>query len=210
MMAHWFSRAKYETYNASRSLSHTYQVEDYASISSLYFKAPLYKAQKSRKLAARCYGPFLVTELIGKKEIRVQFPQSVWAHNVVHVETYHNSPHSATGYCTTTSAADSRSNDVMRCRILRCRDTQPPTAWKRFQMARANAGWGSTRSRMATSTHFYRCRQQYYCEMFGLSSRARFGGNSFVEDDNTAERIIKKRPESRRRPSYLEFCIFYW
>lgn len=90
-LARRFARTKYETNNACRSRPHTYPVGDYLCISYRYFKAPPNKAQKSRKLAARRYGPFPVTELIGEEAIRVQFPQSVRAHDVVHLE--HTTPH---------------------------------------------------------------------------------------------------------------------
>lgn len=83
--------AKAGTTNSQHFCSHSYHVGDYIWLDKRYFTDPVYKLKTSKKLSTRPFHPFKILELIGKNAVRVPFPDTIRAHNIVHVE--HTKPH---------------------------------------------------------------------------------------------------------------------
>ena len=64
---------------------HTYRVGDKLWINRSLFKDVYAKSQESDKLSARRFGPFQIVELIGKNAVRVDLPDNLKIHDVIHV-----------------------------------------------------------------------------------------------------------------------------
>lgn len=89
--SHRLAQARQSAYNSQKCRPHSYKVGDSVWLDKRFFTDPVYKLQTSKKLSARRFGPFKILELIGRNAVNVQFPDSIRAHNVVHVE--HTKPH---------------------------------------------------------------------------------------------------------------------
>ena len=89
--SHAFAKARQAAYSAAKFKPPAYVVGDLVWLDKDLFKDAIARQQKSKKLSARRFGPFKIMELIGKNAVRLELPNSVKIHPVVHVE--HTVPH---------------------------------------------------------------------------------------------------------------------
>ena len=83
--AHELAKGKNSAQTAKRYQPHTYQIGDKIWLDKALFRDAIAKTQPSDKLSAKRFGPFEIKELIGKHAIRLDLPQSIKLHPVVHV-----------------------------------------------------------------------------------------------------------------------------
>ena len=84
-LSHHIATARNSAYACRKYQPHTYKVGEKIWLDKELFTDVIAKAQRSKKLHARRFGPFEVRELIGKNAIRLDLPPSVKIHPVVHV-----------------------------------------------------------------------------------------------------------------------------
>lgn len=84
--SHLLAQARQQAYDSKRYVPPSYNIDDKVWLSRKYFTDAVSKTQTSRKLGVQRYGPFRVTELIGKNAIRLELPPNIKIHPVVHVE----------------------------------------------------------------------------------------------------------------------------
>lgn len=83
--AHQVSKAKNASYASQRMKEPSYRVGDQVWLNRSIFKDAISKVQTSDKLGSRRFGPFTITEKLGKNAVRLDLPQNIRLHPVVHV-----------------------------------------------------------------------------------------------------------------------------
>lgn len=78
-------KARHSAYSAQKTAPATYEVGDNVWVSRNLFRDAVSRSQVSDKLGSRRFGPFPVTELIGKNIVRLDLPTNMRLHPVVHV-----------------------------------------------------------------------------------------------------------------------------
>lgn len=74
--------------SASSSLKykpHSYTIGDKVWVNRTLFKDAYSRSQTSDKLTARRFGPFVITELIGKNAVKLELPNHIRIHDVINV-----------------------------------------------------------------------------------------------------------------------------
>lgn len=89
--AHRLAKAKQIAEASVHYKRATYQVGDSVWVSHKLFRDSYSSAQQSSKLSARRYGPFKITELVGRNAVRLLLPRHIRIHPVVHVS--YTKPH---------------------------------------------------------------------------------------------------------------------
>ena len=79
------SKASQSAQSSMKYKPHSYFVGDKLWINMTLFKDAYSRSQKSDKLTAKRYGPFVVTKLIGKNAVKLDLPSHFKIHDVVHV-----------------------------------------------------------------------------------------------------------------------------
>lgn len=90
---HEIAKARQSAYTAQKYRPAPYEVGTRVWLNKGLFRDAIAKSQSSDKLSAKRFGPFRITELIGKNVIRVELPENVRIHPVVHV--LHTTPYHA-------------------------------------------------------------------------------------------------------------------
>lgn len=80
------AQARQSAYNAKKYGPPSYKIGDEVFLSKKLFTTAATKVQPSQKLSVQCYGPFEVTELIGKNAVKVKLPDAIHIHPIIHVE----------------------------------------------------------------------------------------------------------------------------
>lgn len=89
--SHELAKARHAAYAAQKLTPPSYAVGDRVWISRSLFKDAVSKVQSSDKLGSKRFGPFYITELVGRNAVRLDFPSNMRLHPVVHVS--HTTPH---------------------------------------------------------------------------------------------------------------------
>lgn len=84
--AQLLAQSRQAAYNGKKYQPPSYSVGDEVFISKKLFTPAASSIQPSKKLGIQRYGPFRILELIGKNAIRVDLPDSIRIHPVIHVE----------------------------------------------------------------------------------------------------------------------------
>lgn len=87
---HRLAKARQSAYSAQKYEDPKYSIGDMVLISRALFPDAIDKSQASKKLGARRFGPFAVKELMGKNALRLDLPDCMKIHPVVHVS--HTTP----------------------------------------------------------------------------------------------------------------------
>jgi hypothetical protein len=74
-----------------RYRAHQYEVGNMVWINKTLFPDAYSRAQSSHKFTAKRYGPFVIQELVGKNAVRLELPDHLKIHPVVHV--IHTTPY---------------------------------------------------------------------------------------------------------------------
>jgi hypothetical protein len=83
--------ARQAAYSSVRYRAHQYEVGNKVWINKTLFSNAYSRAQSSDKLTAKRYGPFVIQKLVGKNAVRLELPDHLKIHPVVHV--IHTTPH---------------------------------------------------------------------------------------------------------------------
>ena len=86
------AKAAQSAYSSKKFKTPEYKVGSKLWINRSLFKDAYSKSQESDKLTARRFGPFIVKELVGKNAVKLELPDHLKIHPVVHVS--HTTPHS--------------------------------------------------------------------------------------------------------------------
>lgn len=80
------AQARQAAYNNQRYCPPSYRVGNMVWLSRKYFTDAYSKSQTSRNLGVKRYGPFKITELIGKNAVSLDVPPNINVHPVIDVE----------------------------------------------------------------------------------------------------------------------------
>lgn len=80
------AQARQSAYNQKRHAAFNYTVGDHVFLSRKLFTTAASNAQPSQKIGVKRYGPFKILELIGDNAVRVQLPNIIRIHPVIHIE----------------------------------------------------------------------------------------------------------------------------
>jgi hypothetical protein len=86
-------RVRQAVQSAIRYIAPAYAVSDFAWLNNTLFTDAYSKSQESKKLSAKRIGPFTIVALIGKNAVKIDLPDHIKIHPVVHV--IHTTPHHA-------------------------------------------------------------------------------------------------------------------
>lgn len=86
IFAQKLAQARKSAYNAKRYTPPTYKVGDSVYLSRKLFTDSSSTVRPSQKLSVRRIGPFTVLEIINKNAVRVDLPNNISIHPVIHVE----------------------------------------------------------------------------------------------------------------------------
>lgn len=84
--SHRLAQSRQAAYNSKRYTPPTYKVGDSVYLSKKLFTDSASAARPSQKLTVRRIGPFKVTDIISKNVIRIDLPENISIHPVIHVE----------------------------------------------------------------------------------------------------------------------------
>jgi hypothetical protein len=79
--------------SSMRYIAPAYAVGDFVWLKKTLFYDAYSKSQESNKLSAKRFGPFRIVALIGKNAVKIDLPEHLKIHPVVHV--IHTTPHHA-------------------------------------------------------------------------------------------------------------------
>lgn len=85
------SRARQAAQSSMRYSTPQYSVGDYVWLKNTLFMDAYSRSQESAKLRAKRFGPFRIVELVGKNAVKLELPDHLRIHPVVHV--IHTTPH---------------------------------------------------------------------------------------------------------------------
>ena len=84
--AHQLAKASNSAQSGQRYRPHEYTVSDQVWLYRELFRDAIAKAQRSRKLSARRFGPFRIIELVGKNALHLDLPSNVKLHPIINVD----------------------------------------------------------------------------------------------------------------------------
>ena len=93
--SHQLAKARQSAYSAQKHTPPSYKVGDSVWIQKALFKDAISRTQASDKLGARRFGPFEITELVGRNAIRLALPAHIRIHpvwNIAHNIPYRQQP----------------------------------------------------------------------------------------------------------------------
>lgn len=84
--SHQFTKVRQSAYGEMKTHPHPYKAGNDILLDKVIFKDSISRVEKSNKLGAERFGPFKISEPIGKNVLRLHLPKNRRIHSVVQVE----------------------------------------------------------------------------------------------------------------------------